>query len=135
MNSAKCTYESINKCCTCESQNKCQNSNDITLIFTDDNRNFFLLKKAFLFAKTVEDFVRLYSGKKRIKNHIDYLKSFDYIIINNYGNFGEPLLENILQKNNITYFCKSAVSQSGCLVYFYIFYMVYIFDIFSGITN
>lgn len=105
INSAKSIYEILESYSSID---------DIQVVFIDENKGFFPLKKEFLFANTVEDFIHSYKEQDLIKDYVKYLQSFDKVFLATHGTFGEDgELQSLLEKNNISYIGNSSETSSA----------------------
>jgi D-alanine--D-alanine ligase len=79
------------------------------MVYMDENKNFFILKKEFIFSNTVEDFIHIYNDRNKIADSICYFKTFDRIFLATHGNFGEDgQLQKILEENSINHIGHSS---------------------------
>ena len=95
INSAKSIYEILTYFKSIES---------VEVVFLAEGFQFLRLKKEFLFANTVEDFLYKYEKKDIIDDYISYLKNFHLVFLTTHGQKGEDgYLQTILEKNNIPF--------------------------------
>lgn len=85
----------------------------INILLMTEELKFFLLKKEFLFANTIEDFLYLCEQKDIIYNYVEYLKRFDVVFLTTHGTYGEDgSLQKVLEENNINYIGPSYLCAS-----------------------
>lgn len=105
INSAKCIYEIL------EYYKFIKNTN---IVFFNHKLDFFLLKKEFIFSNTMEDFLHTYKHEDKILDSINYLKTYDVIILTSHGKYGEDgIIQKFLEENNIKYIGPSYYTASN----------------------
>ena len=105
INSAKSVYEILE-------YYKFINNTDI--VFFNKDLDFFLLKKEYIFSNTMEDFLHYYKSENKIADTINYLKSYDMVILTTHGKYGEDgVLQKFLEENHIKYMGPSYFTASN----------------------